>query len=94
LKICSFNTAFRGVSTLSLEEFQHLVLSHGAQSLDPGNKNPLFYVKTLFLILCHEEALKHLANFETFQIELVHFMIVIRESGLAEEDGIAVKIIN
>lgn len=86
MKLCCHASLRPSSSSLNLEEFQQLVLSHGSQSLDPGNKNPLFYVKTLFLILCHEEAMKHLSSFENFQIDLVHFLIVIRESGLVEEE--------
>ena len=47
-----------------------------------NNSNPLIDLKTLFLILCYEEALGQFKNIESYFNDFVHILIIVRESGL------------
>ena len=65
-------------NTMLLTEFQEKF----ASQFNQGNRNVLVDLKPLFLILCHDEALRRMKELESYFNDFVHILIIVRESGL------------
>lgn len=42
-------------NTLTLADVQNQIIQYGPEHFDPGNRMPLNYVKTLFIVMAYDE---------------------------------------
>eukprot|EP01016_Furgasonia_blochmanni_P045725 TRINITY_DN6491_c0_g2_i11.p1 TRINITY_DN6491_c0_g2~~TRINITY_DN6491_c0_g2_i11.p1 ORF type:complete len:579 (+),score=120.18 TRINITY_DN6491_c0_g2_i11:790-2526(+) len=95
LKLCSFegdlfisqdsNAPTQLNSSISLFELRANILSRGSDYFNPGNVNPLNYIKVLIFTLSYDHAFEFMRRNPTFLNDLVHLLIVFKESGLLRE---------